>query len=302
MKKAVTLFLSLLLLLILASGITGYRIIAGKQKGKAEKETWTYEKYYEPEMTNSQSERYIQQGQSLRKLSVETDASNYRVLVNREYPMDEDFMPSGLVIPNVDFVYYGDKEILHMEVYAAAALETMFAAAEKKDIILKAVSGYRSYESQKKIYEGNVDEKGQESTDLVSAEPGTSEHQTGLAIDVTGYFTGSMLEENFADSKEGQWLAKHCYEYGYIIRYPEDKTEITGYSYEPWHIRYVGKELASYLHEKDWTLEEYYRNTLESEAVPLDERDAKQEARAWALLQDAERTDTSGYYKERTVG
>ena len=92
--------------------------------------------------------------------------------------------------------------------------------------------------------------------------PGSSEHQTGLTIDVSAQSVSYRLDQRFGDTKEGKWLAKHCHEYGFIIRYPYDKEIITGYSYEPWHIRYVGTTVAAYLYKNNLTLEEYYGVTL----------------------------------------
>jgi hypothetical protein len=94
-----------------------------------------------------------------------------------------------------------------------------------------------------------------------SATPGYSEHQTGLAIDVSAKSVNNRLDESFGDSVEGIWLATHAQEYGFIIRYPKDKSDITGYSYEPWHIRYVGKPLAKYIYENNLCLEEYFNFT-----------------------------------------
>lgn len=134
--------------------------------------------------------------------------------------------------------------------------------AEKKGIKLYGVSGYRSYTRQKEIYDRNVATRGKAATDAVSAIPGSSEHQTGLTIDVSAQSVSYRLDQSFGDTKEGKWLAKHCHEYGFIIRYPYGKEKITGYSYEPWHIRYVGTTVASYLYKNNLTLEEYYGITL----------------------------------------
>ena len=141
---------------------------------------------------------------------------------------------------------------------AAKALEKMFHAAEKKNVILCGVSGYRSYERQKSIYNRNVALHGKKATDALSAKPGSSEHQTGLTIDVSASSVSYLLTQRFADTKEGKWLAKNAHKYGYIVRYPKGKSKITGYSYEPWHIRYVGVTVATYLYKNKLTLEEYY--------------------------------------------
>ena len=112
--------------------------------------------------------------------------------------------------------------------------------------------------SSVKSHTDNVKRQGLEHTTKYSATPGFSEHQTGLAIDVSADSVNNRLDESFGDSTEGKWLAENAHLYGFIIRYPKDKTKITGYSYEPWHIRYVGKPLAKYIYENNLCLEEYY--------------------------------------------
>ena len=140
---------------------------------------------------------------------------------------------------------------------AAEALEKLFRAAEEEEhYTLVAVSGYRSYQTQRNIYKRRIKNAGQKKADKFVALPGASEHQLGLAMDV-GRRTNHKLKAAFGNTPEGKWLAEHCHEYGYIIRYPKDKTHITGYVYEPWHIRYVGKEAAAEIAALDVTFEEY---------------------------------------------
>ncbi len=124
------------------------------------------------------------------------------------------------------------------------------AAAQGLDI--HQGSGYRSYDFQVKVYNSMVSGYSKEYADTWSARPGYSEHQTGYTIDCN-----DIQNEGFADSPAGEWLAEHCHEYGFIIRYPEGKEDITGYNYESWHIRYVGIEHATAIYEQDLTLEEY---------------------------------------------
>ena len=184
--------------------------------------------------------------------------SSITVLVNRTYLLPSSYTPANLVIPDVkfSFSYISDKRKLRK--VAANALEKLFEAAEKEDIELYGVSGYRSYARQKEIYDRNIAVRGQAATDAVSAKPGSSEHQTGLTIDVSSKSVNYRLDQSFGDTKEGKWLADHAHLYGFIIRYPYGKSDITGYSYEPWHIRFVGTTVATYLFEKNITLEEYY--------------------------------------------
>ena len=125
-------------------------------------------------------------------------------------------------------------------------------------LTLYATSGYRSYSTQKAIFERKLDRMSEKQANLSVAKPGYSEHQTGLAMDIEGETTkGTGLTEAFGESPEGIWAAKHCAEYGFIIRYPKDKTKITGYIYEPWHLRYVGREAAQEITALDVTFEEY---------------------------------------------
>lgn len=212
---------------------------------------------------------------------LDTIPDSYTVLVSRDYLLPADYIPKELAEPNVRFSYNEHLEKRKMHITAAKALEKMFHAAEAKGIILYGVSGYRSYQRQQGIYNRNVALHGKKATDSLSAKPGSSEHQSGLAIDVSASSVNCLLTERLADTKEGKWLAKNCHKYGYIVRYPKGKTKITGYSYEPWHIRYVGVPVATYLYEHDLTLEEYYGVSNKSETKSgVDVEDPKDYATA----------------------
>lgn len=184
--------------------------------------------------------------------------SSKTVLVNRKYLLPSTYIPENLVEPDVKFSFSYSSDKRKMRKVAADALEKLFAAGEKEGIELYGVSGYRSYARQKQIYDKNIATRGQAATDAVSAKPGSSEHQTGLTIDVSAKSVNFRLDQSFGDTKEGKWLAKNAHLYGFIIRYPYGKSKITGYSYEPWHIRFVGKTVATYLYENKLTMEEYY--------------------------------------------
>jgi LAS superfamily LD-carboxypeptidase LdcB len=127
----------------------------------------------------------------------------------------------------------------------------MIADAYADGITLWICSGYRSYSYQSKLYNNYVYTDGKAAADTYSARPGHSEHQTGLAADI------NSADESFAGTPEAKWLAANCWKYGFIIRYPKGKESITGYIYEPWHIRYLGKENAKLVYESGLTLEEY---------------------------------------------
>lgn len=133
-----------------------------------------------------------------------------------------------------------------------AFYEMAYDAYYNDGIYLEGVSGYRSYADQKRIYNNYVAADGQAAADTYSARPGHSEHQTGLAIDL------NSLESSFAYTAEGKWIAANCHKYGFILRYPYGKTDKTGYIYEPWHVRYVGLEVAQKITESGLCLEEYY--------------------------------------------
>lgn len=191
-------------------------------------------------------------------LIIVPDPESITVVVNKQRRLPDGYEPPDLVEPNVDF-YAGEgdpKRKLRKE--AADALEELFAMAEAEGLELVAVSGYRSYERQEIIYQNNVDTNGEEHANQYSAKPGTSEHQTGLAMDVASSQLVSVLEPSFIETSEGQWLHDNAHRAGFIIRYPDGKEDITGYSYEPWHLRYVGKELAAEIYDQQVTLEEFF--------------------------------------------
>ncbi len=175
------------------------------------------------------------------------DENSLTVCVNQKRTLSSSYKPKDLVLPNVRAM--NSKSSLYMREEAARALENLFDAAEEEGLYLYAISGYRSYSTQKSIYNPYSG---------YSAPPGASEHQLGLAMDITLAEYGSRLYVKFGQSKEGIWVKENAHKYGFIVRYLEGKEDITGYKYEPWHIRYLGIELATELFEKGITLEEYY--------------------------------------------
>ena len=130
----------------------------------------------------------------------------------------------------------------------------MYRAAKEDDINLSIYTGYRSYGQQQRLYNETVNNVGKEEADKTCPRPGSSEHQLGLALDL------NSTDPDFANTKEAKWLNDNCYKYGFIIRYPKGKEKETGFEYKPWHVRYVGKELAEKLYNNGkWiTLEHYY--------------------------------------------
>ena len=154
-------------------------------------------------------------------------------IVNKTYSLPKDYDPGKL---NDD---------------ALNAFYDMREDASKDDITLWIASGYRSYNTQNDLYNSYVEKDGQKKADTYSARAGYSEHQTGLAMDL------NIVDSSFEGTKEAIWIEKNCYKYGFIIRYPKEKEDITGYKYEPWHIRYLGKKLAKKIYDSGLTLEEY---------------------------------------------
>ncbi|MCC3357724.1 M15 family metallopeptidase [Bacillus sp. REN16] len=181
----------------------------------------------------------------------------FLLLVNKEVGvLDETYVPQNLAVPNVAFST-SVAERKQMVKEAADALEQLFAAASNDGITLHAQSGYRSFGTQEYLYDSYVRANGEEAASTFSAKPGQSEHQTGLAMDVTSDSVDNQLVQEYGETVEGKWLAEHAEEYGFIIRFQLGKEDITGYMYEPWHLRYVGVEHAKYMTEHGLTLEEY---------------------------------------------
>lgn len=195
------------------------------------------------------------------------DPTDTLILVNKNNKAPA--VPVTLVKPDVQPTREAVSENIYMRPEAAAALEDLFEAAAQDGITLYATSGYRSYSTQKAIFERKLERMDEKQANASVAKPGYSEHQTGLAMDIEGETTkGTGLTEAFGESPEGIWAAEHCAEYGFIIRYPKGKTNITGYIYEPWHLRYVGKEAAAEITELGVTFEEYIQ-ALRSERIEI---------------------------------
>ena len=186
------------------------------------------------------------------KKVINTVNEDYTILVNKTNVLRSDYTPKNLVKLNIEFLSDTSNESRCMEKKAADSLEDLVATAKKENIILIGSSAYRSYKSQLRILKEETDKKGVDYADKYVAKPGQSEHQSGLAVDVT-----NRVRCFDKTSKEAQWLANNAYKFGFILRYPDGKEDITGYNYEPWHIRYVGKDTAKEIYMKNITLEEY---------------------------------------------
>ena len=169
------------------------------------------------------------------------------LLVNTNYYLDQTYLPNNLVLPlDVDYIKKDNPITLSKEAYAAY-LE-LYNHAKQLNYHLTIFSGYRSYEYQDTLYQNNKNG--------FVAKPGASEHQSGYAIDISLRATG--LTSHFDNTNEAKFLFTNAHLYGFILRYPQDKTDITGYPYESWHYRYVGKDVAKIIYENNLTLEEYF--------------------------------------------
>jgi D-alanyl-D-alanine carboxypeptidase len=188
-----------------------------------------------------------------------TDPNSLWVVVNKQHPLvPKDYVPPDLVVPNIPVRVPGN-ESMQVRQAMATALETMFAAAKEQGLNLMLSSGYRSYTYQVNLYNGYVATQGQATADTQSARPGFSEHQTGLGADLEPASKTCEVEQCFSATPEGVWLANNAYQFGFIIRYTLDDQATTGYEFEPWHVRYVGTDLSTELHNTHIaTLEQFF--------------------------------------------
>ncbi len=179
------------------------------------------------------------------------------MLTNKFYALDNTYNSDHMI--NVSNQYsYGENQMVTEETYNAFL--NMFNKAKEEGLTLIINSSYRSFEEQEEIYNDYKSSRGEEYADSIAARPGYSEHQTGMAIDIQTYGSRASTFEEFDEFK---WLQENAYKYGFILRYPKDKEYLTGYSYESWHYRYVGIDVATYIHENNITFDEYYAYFIE---------------------------------------
>ena len=185
---------------------------------------------------------------------LEYDDGDLLVLVNKYHGVLPTYEPKGMVqLPSG----MGTWDDLSLKKKAYKAYLKMYEAAKEEGFDLKVCSAYRSYDGQQQLFTSALANYSEEYAHMYSAYPGRSEHHTGLAVDITSASMDWGLRQDFADYPDGKWLYEHCQDYGFILRYPEGKEDITGYMYEPWHFRYVGKKVAKEIMKKGITLEEY---------------------------------------------
>lgn len=180
------------------------------------------------------------------------------VFINKQRSLPSSYIPEDLTPLQVPTVH-DYPEVNQLRHSAASALSSLFHAANLEGgHLLHARSGYRSYRTQEYTYSLQVEQYGVEEASRFSARPGNSEHQSGYAIDITSRAVDYQLKEEFGDTPEGTWVAENAHRFGFIIRYPRGKEEITGYAYEPWHLRYVGPTLATKISVLGLTMEEFF--------------------------------------------
>jgi zinc D-Ala-D-Ala carboxypeptidase len=172
------------------------------------------------------------------------DPASIDVVVNKTRPLKPlDYSPADLRLPDVPLGPGGDTA--QVRDTAAGAVEQLFAAAAADGVPMTLLSGFRSYQTQVSTYQHWVNVNGKAGADRISARPGYSEHQTGLVVDIGDPAATCNLSECFADTAAGRWVAANAYRFGFIVRYQPGQEEVTGYSAEAWHLRYVGRKVAT---------------------------------------------------------
>lgn len=183
------------------------------------------------------------------------DPSNTLLLIKKGFVLPKDYVPADLVVPDIPIAPDNNHNKLRKD--AAKALEDMNKDALKEDYHLVLNSGYRSYDEQVEIYNDYFNRYDEVTASGLVAKPGSSEHQLGLGVDLTSQSVIDKKRMVFGDTDEYKWVAKNAYKYGFILRYPKNRSDITGTANEPWHLRYVGKKAAKIIYDNNWTLEEY---------------------------------------------
>jgi D-alanyl-D-alanine carboxypeptidase len=193
---------------------------------------------------------------------IDTDTSkDTLMLVNKYYKLDEKYVPNDLVSISSNYAWGTIGSQQTRKVTYDAFQEMWEAANNEQQIYLMVNSSYRDYASQKEVYDNYAKQKNEKYADSIAARPGHSEHSTGLSLDI---FTKTSSNKNtFKDNPAYTWLKDNSYKYGFILRYPENKEDITGYSFESWHYRYVGKDVAKYIYDNNITFDEYYAYFIE---------------------------------------
>ena len=184
------------------------------------------------------------------------DADIWKIVNKSRAFANPRYQPSDLRLVSVPTLPGRSQDERSLRAVLMPDLEKLVAAAGSAGVTIYVGSGYRSYATQASLFASNVRQHGEAKANRFSSRPGHSEHQSGLAVDFGGIDRACWVEDCFERTAAGKWLAAHAHEYGFILRYPKGKEKITGYQYEPWHFRYVGRELAGALHQSGLTMEE----------------------------------------------
>lgn len=190
------------------------------------------------------------------ELNLKTNINEkFEMIVNKYFLLTNEYIPENLVLIGNKYSWGDDNYIIDI---VFDAFKEMWEDAKKEGYYLMINSAYRSYEDQEEVYNNYKDTYGMKYAEQIAARPGASEHQTGMALDI--FEKNNSSSKTFKDTDVYQWLKDNSYKYGFILRYPEGKEDITGYSFESWHYRYVGKELAKNIYNLNITYDEYYAN------------------------------------------
>lgn len=195
------------------------------------------------------------------EVTVIENPEDFDALVNKKRGLPSDYIPEDLVMIDVPMDIERPESRMLRKV-ASDALTELFKEAEKIGFKLYATSGYRSYITQVNLFKSYAEKHGEAEANRFSAKPGHSEHQTGLTMDVTSENVDFDLVEEFGETLEGRWLGENSHKFGFVIRYPKGTEEITGYLYEPWHLRFLGIELSTKVYENNLTYDEYWKKYL----------------------------------------
>lgn len=259
-------------MLIVIIGLLTFSLVSCSQATKNEDSQSTSELELNDESNQSEKKKLIDENEKAdrdskdnhkeeKKEMLEIDIDNdnsLTVLVNKQHSLKENYEPDDLVTVNVPTILE-NPEVNQLRKEAADALKEMFDVALDDGISLYARSGYRSHNTQEMLFENYAQKHGEEAANRYSARAGQSEHQTGLVMDITSESVNFQLVEEFANTEEGKWVQENAHQFGFIIRYPKGKEDITGYIYEPWHLRYLGVEVATAVYESGLTYEEFLK-------------------------------------------
>lgn len=259
MRKQKT--ISIIVLIVCVAVVAGGGFVAYKMKNSSDTKTQNSTKTVKatPTVTTPKTIQVdMPSGMSIDALVEDYDApTSLWTVVSKDYPLgDQQYRPSDLTLTTLPA--RSDKSTDERSVRAVIVpdLTALFEAAKAAGNDIMIASGFRSYGQQQTYFSNYSRVYGEEAATKFSARPGQSEHQLGLALDIAYSDRSCYLEVCFGDTDAGKWLAVHAHEYGFMLRYPADKTEITKYQYEPWHFRYVGKPLAGALYATGLTLDE----------------------------------------------